>query len=257
VKQLKEGFQILWLGDICSYDGTCWTIGNTRMSVYEFGEALLATDPDDSMEAALLRMNDAPFPLGDDDALLSFLRLPAISYPLLFELGSLARYQAQRTRCNNAQKHPKKVCKLVAWRFDSATVNDELQRIIILTEWASGLNEEHRTLSWEPEPMLHGICKPLLLAFWQRVGGRDASIQIRGGRLGASSQYLVHAILNKRTRRRRVNRAAKPLTGLGPRVRAQEDKDEYLLEWVGYELPTWEDGDNVSEDLKQEFNAKA
>ncbi|KAH6614520.1 hypothetical protein B0J18DRAFT_302133 [Chaetomium sp. MPI-SDFR-AT-0129] len=189
VKQLEEGFQILWLGDICVYDGTCWKIGNTTMSIYEFGEAVMATDPNDSLEAALLSMNDAPFPLGDDAALLSFLRLPTISHPLLFQLGSLAqnRRRAQRIPCNDAQKHPKRVRKLVAWRFDSTTVGDELQRIIILTEWVRGSDEKHRTLSWEPESKLHAVCKPLLLAFWRRGGGRDSSIRIRGGRLGTSS----------------------------------------------------------------------
>jgi hypothetical protein len=248
VKQLKEGFEVIWLGDVCVYGGACWKIGNSTMSVYEFGEALMATDPDESMEAALLSMNDGPFPLDDDAALLSFLRIPAISYPLLFQLSSLAqrRCQAQRILYNDEEIHRKKVCKLVAWRFDSATVGDELQRIVILTEWASRSNEEYKTLSWEPESMLHAVCKPLLLAFWQRGGrlckqfrqsggGRDSSIQIRGGHLSPSSQYLVHAIQ-------------------GTRVRCY--RREYLLDWVGYEHPTWEDGANVSEDLKQKYNAK-
>jgi hypothetical protein len=252
VKQLKEGVEIIWLGDVCVYDGACWKIGNSTVSVDEFGEALMATDPDESMEAALLSMNGATFPLDDDAALLSFLRLPAISYPLLFQLSSLARHrcQAQKILHNDAEQHPKQVRKLVAWRFDSATIGDELERIIILTEWASGPNEEHKTLSWEPESMLHAVCKPLLLAFWQRGGrlckqsrqrgGRDSSIQIRGGHFGPSSQYLVHSIQGTRVRR----------CGRGYIL-------EYLLEWVGYEHPTWEDGANVSEELKQQYNAKA
>ena len=248
VKQLEKGFEIIWLGDVCVYDGACWKIGNSTVSVYEFGEALRATDPDESMEAALLSMNDGSFPLNDDAALLSFLRIPAISYPLLFQLSSLAQYrrQARRILHNYTEEHPKKVRKLVAWRFDSAAVGDELQRIIILTEWASGSNEEYRTLSWEPESKLHAICKPLLLAFWKRGGrlckqfrqsggGRDSSIQIRGGYFSPSSQYLVHAIQATRVRRSRR---------------------EYLLDWVGYEDPTWEDGANISEELKQKYNAK-
>ena len=248
MKQLEEGFEIIWLGDVCVYDGACWKIGNSTVSVYEFEEALMATDPDESMEAALLSMNDGPFPLDDDAALLSFLRIPTISYPLLFQLSSLAQYrcQAREILHNDVEEHPKKVRKLVAWRFDSATIGDELQRIVILTEWASGSNKEYKTLSWEPESVLHAVCKPLLLAFWQRGGrlckqlwqsggGRDSSIQIRGGYFSPSSQYLVHAIQGTRVRRSR---------------------QEYLLDWVGYEHPTWEDSTNVSEELKQKYNVK-
>ena len=200
----------------------------------------METDPDESIEAALLSMNNAPFALDDDSALLSFLRLPSVSFPLLFELGSLARHrcQPQEKIRINAEEHPKEIRKLITWRFDNDTIRDELQKIVILVEWASGRREEHRMLSWEPESMLHINCKPLLLAFWHRGGGRNSSISIRGGHL--SNHYLVHVIHASRNQRRQSG----------------NQRRQYLLVWVGYRDLTWEDGDDVSDELIQEFNAK-
>ena len=86
--------------------------------------------------------------------------------------------------------------------------------------------------------MLHIICKPLLLAFWYRGGGRDSSINIRGGYL--SNQYLGHVIHASRNQRRQSG----------------NQRLQYLLEWVGYRDLTWEDVDDVSDELIQEFNTK-
>jgi hypothetical protein len=147
VQEFKKGFSIIWRRGICVHDGGCWKVGNKRLSIQEFGEALKTT----SLNAFLKDFNLEP----------------------------ISRHYLLRDGTIHDNTNAKKAHKLVAWRFDSDAYSDELPRILILTEWVIRLGGgQKRTLSWEPESALHTICKPLLLAFWTRCGGRDSSLDI-------------------------------------------------------------------------------
>ena len=239
VRQLVQGFQILWNGEVCIFSDDHWKVGVLKVSCADFREILLAWDPEASIEGALSRTTQNPFPRNDIVATSSFLGRP-ISAPLFLRLGQLM------TMDKEPQDIPERVTRLLSWRFDKDIAGtDQLQRIQLLAEWVGGGREARQVrLSWESEAMLHASYKPLVLGFWKRSeiarngvkgsGGRDETLRRQGG--GHESQFLVHDLKGRRQFHGRW---------------------QYRIEWVGYEQETWEYEEDVCAELVEKYELRS
>jgi hypothetical protein len=174
VRRLERGFQILWNGELCVFSGDHWMVGNLEVSIAGFHEKLRESDPDASIEAALSRTTQNPFPKDDILAMRSFLGRP-ISTLLFLHLNAVI--EANKV----PYKAPKKATYILCWRFDrDNATEDQLRRIQLLVEWRGGREAAHVSLSWESEEMLHAGYETLLLGFWKRVGGREQMLRREG-----------------------------------------------------------------------------
>ena len=143
-------------------------VGNLKVSIAGFHMKLRESDPDASIEAALSRTTQNPFPKDDILAMRSFLGRP-ISTLLFLHLNAVMAAN------KGPYKTPKKATYILCWRFDrDNATEDQLRRIQLLVEWRGG------RLSWESEEMLHAGYETLLSGFWKRVGGREQMLRREG-----------------------------------------------------------------------------
>jgi hypothetical protein len=229
----------LWNGELCIFSENHWKIGVLEVSLDDFRETLLNWDPQASIEAALSRTTQNPFPRNDIVAMSLFLGCP-ISAPLFLRLDELITTEKE------PQDISEKVIRLLSWRFDKDIAGtDQLQRIQLLAEWVGGEREERQVrLSWESEAMLHASYKPLLLGFWERSeiarngvkhsGGREETLRRQGG--GHESQFLVHDIKGRRQ---------------------FHGRRQYRIEWVGYEQETWAYEEDVCAVLVEAYELRS
>jgi hypothetical protein len=224
----------LWNGEVCTFSGNRWKIGSLEVSLEEFRENLLESDPKSSIEAALFRTTQNPFPKDDIRAMRSFLGRPDIG-PLLF-LRLNAYVEKNKGLQEIPKRVPEKVIRLLSWRFDEDDATEsQLQRVELLAEWEREESEARQfRLSWESEEMLHASYKPLLLGFWKRIGGRGEMLRAQGAESGPGSQFLVHDIKGDRQ---------------------WHGRRQYLIEWLGYEEETWVFEEDVCPRLIEAYEA--
>jgi hypothetical protein len=135
---------------------------------------------------------------------------------------------------------------LISWKlekdlFEEVVPRDEPLRVEIRVIWSRvGALEGSWNWypDWEAEEELHQHYKDLLLKFWEDRGGRDVQIHEKfkdSGQLYKDRPFLIHRVLRTR------------------KVRGKRQKRQYLVEWVGYAEPTWQDGKTLPKSLIRDF----
>ncbi len=108
---------------------------------------------------------------------------------------------------------------------------DEPLRVKFRVLWSRNrIHDLH--FGWVSEETMHYQYRDKVLEYWDMKGGRDAQIRQVIGELDKDRPYLVHKIVQDRV-----------VSG----------RRQYLVEWVGYEHPTWQDGNALPGSLVQDF----
>ena len=164
ISRLKQGFKLILDGEICTFNGQSWSLGNQEIPISDFKEILLSLSPKKvGFSQALPGVGTPEIPIYSKEAL-SYDRTP--TYTNLF-----------------------------SWKFGSApTLETEPYRVLILTLQATGTGVH---LAWVSEEVLHRDCKELLLRFWDREGGRDSALA-RNSEYRKGDIFSAHCIIKHR-----------------------------------------------------------
>ncbi len=115
---------------------------------------------------------------------------------------------------------------LFVWKFESKEIEPRRVKILTLCVTSAGAR-----LVWVSEETLHQHCKDLLLEFWERGGGRDATIVGDSGYI-AGDVFTAYCIIQHRERRKRR---------------------QYLVEWVGYREHSWIKEQDICYSLVEDY----
>ncbi|KAL2178997.1 uncharacterized protein P884DRAFT_111504 [Thermothelomyces heterothallicus CBS 202.75] len=169
ISRLTQGFKLILDGEICTFNGQSWSLGNQDISISDFREILLNLNP---KKADLLQA-------------LPGVEIPDIPTYSLKEALSYAESPRTHTHTKN----------LFSWKFETTpSLEIEPCRVLILALQATGAGAH---LAWVSEEVLHRDCRDLLLQFWERGGGRDTALARNSG-YREGNIFSAHCIIKHR-----------------------------------------------------------
>lgn len=173
ISRLTQGFKLVLDGEICTFNGQSWGLGNQDISVSDFGEILLNLNPKkaDPTQAPGVGVLDIP------------------TYSLK---EALSHAESPRTHTHTKN--------LFSWKFETTPgLETEPYRVLILALQVSGAGAH---LTWVSEEVLHRDCRNLLLQFWEQGGGRDTALARNSG-YRKGDIFSAHCIIKHRGRWKR------------------------------------------------------
>lgn len=156
-------------GEICTFNGQSWSLGNQDIPISDFREILLNLNPKKADHPQALPGVEIP-------------EIPTYSFK-----EALAHAETPRT--------PTHTKNLFSWKFESTpSLETEPYRVLILAFQVTGAGAH---LAWVSEEVLHRDCRDLLLQFWERGGGRDTVLTRNSGYREAKI-FSAHCIIKHR-----------------------------------------------------------